>query len=121
MAHGTSFEEEGRGCGDASPSLIELHALTEPGVLTALPDAAAATALDILKAFHGQGVDLGKPRNAEIVQATIRIIDEHIAGGLRIVGALDDATYGRLMQALAGLSLAVGDANYAVTGVAPAA
>jgi hypothetical protein len=120
MANGISFEEDGRR-GDASPSLIELPALTEPGVLSALSDVATATALDLLAAFRAQGVDLGNPRNAEIVQATIRVVDDHIAGSLHALGALDDKAYGRLMQALAGLSLAIGDATYAVTGTAPAA
>jgi hypothetical protein len=120
MAHGTSFEEDGRG-GDASPSLIEeLPALTDPAALTALSDVARATALDVLHAFHAQGVDLGVARNAEIVQATIRVVDDKIAGALHAIGALDPNAYGRVMQALAGLSLAVADANFTVTGVAPA-
>jgi len=114
MAPGISFEEE-----DGLPALIEISVLTEPGILTALPDLAAATALDLLQAFSAQGVDLGNPRNAEIVQATIRVVDDHLVGPLHAVGALDTEAYGRLMQALAGLSLTVSDATFAVTGTGP--
>jgi hypothetical protein len=109
MAHGTRLDDDG--CGDLSaPVVADLPTL----VLTAaaaLPDVAGAVAYDLIEAFRRQGVDLGKKRNAEVVQATIRVFDDHMIAPLHATGAMDTETYGRVVQALAGLSLAVSDAH----------